>query len=699
MGKPFKIILSTVAALIFLLIAVVCILPFVIDPNDFKPEIAAAVKDKTGRDLTLDGELKISLFPWIGISTGKMVLSNAPGFEAPAFASLEESELKVRLLPLLSKKIDVSRIVLKGLVLNLAKNQQGIGNWSNLSGSGQMQPAPTGNIGKQLEQSAPTAALAAFTIGDITIENARINWNDRQTGKHIEITDLKLNTDKFTFDKPADLAVSLIALDSQSQIIQTVTLNTELSVNQQLNIFALHDTDLQVTSTGENVPGKTLTTALTAADISLDLAKQTAKISGVQLTSGEVKLSAELTGTAIKDKPAFQGPVSIAAFSPAKMMQRLAIALPARQDANTLNKMAINFDLTATAESAELTNLIMSLDETQIKGSVGINDFTLPAIVFALDADAIDIDRYLPPADKASKPIADPAVVLAVSANALPVETLRKLNAEGTVSLNKLKVNGLLMQDIQLKLDAKNGIIHTQQSVNQFYQGNYSGNLTLNARSDQPILKVNEKIDHVQLEPLLQDYLGEARMSGTINVSAQLQGRGNKTDELKSSLNGRVSFLVKNSVIKGFNLQQIIDSGKALIKGSALPADNKSDQTLFSAISGTATITNGIIQNNDLVAKSSKLQVDGKGNINLISEALDYKVDAKLLSRKTDTEPEKIKGAATIHIAGTLIKPSYSIDIASLLTDKNKAKIDKLINKIDKKLGPGIGDLLKNFLK
>jgi AsmA protein len=160
-----------------------------------------------------------------------------------------------------------------------------------------------------------------------------------------------------------------------------------------------------------------------------------------------------------------------------------------------------------------------------------------------------------------------------------------------------------------------------------------------------------------------------------------------------------LSFLFKDGAIKGFNLQKIIDEGKALIKGSALPSDNKNDQTLFSEMAGTATIANGLIQNNDLVVKSSKLRVDGKGNVNLISEAVDYKLDAKLLDEKASTEPEQVKGAVAINVAGTIDKPLYTIDLESLLTDKNKAKVEKLINKIDKKLGSGVGDLLKNILK
>ena len=107
MGKPLKFMLSSIAVLFLLLIAAVCILPFVIDPNDFKPEIAAAVKGKTGRDLVLDGELKLSLFPWIGVSTGQLALSNASGFQNPQFASVEASEIKVLLLPLLEKKLEI----------------------------------------------------------------------------------------------------------------------------------------------------------------------------------------------------------------------------------------------------------------------------------------------------------------------------------------------------------------------------------------------------------------------------------------------------------------------------------------------------------------------------------------------------------------------------------------------------------------
>ncbi len=104
MGKPIKVILTTSAAIVFLIAITIFILPLFIDPNNFKPEIAAAVKEKTGRDLELTGPLKLSIFPWVGISTGKMALGNLAGFQDTPFATLEEGNIKVKVIAAISKK-------------------------------------------------------------------------------------------------------------------------------------------------------------------------------------------------------------------------------------------------------------------------------------------------------------------------------------------------------------------------------------------------------------------------------------------------------------------------------------------------------------------------------------------------------------------------------------------------------------------
>lgn len=701
MGKPLKIILSILATVTLLTIAVVCALFIFIDPNDFKPEIQAAVKDKIGRELTLEGELKLSIFPWLGISSGKMALSNAEGFQGRPFAEIEESNINVKLLPLLSKEIEVDRIVLRGLTVNLAKNKQGINNWHDLA---ETQPeASVPDSGKQDVQSG-AKAQTILSVGGITIEDARIDWDNQKSGEHLEIKDLTLNTDKIVFDQPFAVDLALVVSDTRAKLTETIKLSMDLTVNEKLDAFYLADVNLQTTTAGEKIPGQSLKSTLTAADVALDMAKQDLKISTLQLESGDLKIAADVTGTQIKDQPSLQGPVTVAEFNPVQVMKQLAMTPPVTRDASALTRLAMNFNLLATDKSADLQNLVVKLDDTTINGSAGIKNFSEPAITFDLTADAIDVDRYLAPekaTDTKSKPIASPATTTAAAASALPVDTLRKLNANGQLTLQKLKASNLTLQDIHVKLNAKNGIVTTQQSVKQFYQGSYSGNLNMDVRGNQPKLAVNETVNHVQVAPLLKDYKGEARMSGAVNASAQLQAQGHTADELKSSLNGRLSFLFKDSVILGFNLQKIIDNSKALIKGAPLPTDNKNDQTLFSEITGTATVNNGILHNNDLIAHSSKLRVNGKGSANLNTEKLDYKINATLLKSADASGQQAEKMAVAINVGGTFNEPAYTVDPTSLLTEEHKAKIEekkqKLLDKLDKKIGPGASDLLKRL--
>ena len=705
MSRLLKIVLYVLASVILLIVIAAVALPLFINPNDFKPEIQTAVKENTGRDLLIEGDLDLSVFPWIGISTGKLSLSNAQGFPEQTFAEIEESNVKVKLLPLLSKKLEVSRIVLKGLTLNLAKNKQGISNWDDLAGAKtdpEIEPAKTSTTDTA---KAPSASpLAALAIGGVSIEQAKIIWDDQQQGKHIEINDFNFSTGKLVFDQAIDVDLSLKISNSEPELTETLSFSTDLIINEQLDNFKLTAINIESITKGKDIPGESLTVTL-LAEIALNLAQQTIDITDLKLNTNNLTLLANINGTNIKDKPVFKGSINIEEFNLAQLMKSMAMPLPKMQDPKALNNLSVALNLLATPDSADIKNLAIKLDDTNISGSSKINNFAKPAINFNLKIDAIDADRYLAPAakGKSSKPVATPASAAAAGASLFPVETLRGLNVNGLLAIDSLKINNLNMQGLSLKLNAKNGLIKTQQSVKQLYKGDYTGYTTINVKNRTPTLALNEKLSNVHVEPLLKDMLGEARMSGVVNANAKIQSRGNTTAAIKSALNGNINFNFKDGVIRGFNLQKIIDSSKSLIDGTPLPTENKNDQTVFSVIRGTAKIKNGLVSNDDLYAEASKLRVNGKGTANLVSDKLDYTVNAKLLKTvATATTPEKIKGLPIIvNVGGTIAKPSYQLDIAAMLLEKNKEKIykkrDELIKKLDDKIGPGVGELLKGL--
>ena len=134
MPKFLKITLYTLGAAVLLItLTLVGILLFV-DPNDYKDDITTAVRDATGRELTIDGNLELSVFPWLGLSLGRTRLGNAPGFGDQPMAQVEAVDIKVKLLPLLKSQLEMKTVLLRGLQLNLARKADGRSNWDDLTG-------------------------------------------------------------------------------------------------------------------------------------------------------------------------------------------------------------------------------------------------------------------------------------------------------------------------------------------------------------------------------------------------------------------------------------------------------------------------------------------------------------------------------------------------------------------------------------
>src|SRR5512143_1131923 len=107
MNRPLKILGIVVGVIVLLFVALLVAVAVLVDPNDYKDDITAAVQRATGRQLTLDGKLQLEVFPTIRIAVGGASLSNAAGFGAEPMAKIGGAELKLALLPLLSRRIDI----------------------------------------------------------------------------------------------------------------------------------------------------------------------------------------------------------------------------------------------------------------------------------------------------------------------------------------------------------------------------------------------------------------------------------------------------------------------------------------------------------------------------------------------------------------------------------------------------------------
>ncbi len=104
MGRILKLLAVFVGALLVLIVVAGLLVALLVDPNDYRDEIAQAVEDATGRELTIEGDLSLSVFPWVAIEVGRTQLGNAEGFGDEPFASFERASLSVKLIPLLFRR-------------------------------------------------------------------------------------------------------------------------------------------------------------------------------------------------------------------------------------------------------------------------------------------------------------------------------------------------------------------------------------------------------------------------------------------------------------------------------------------------------------------------------------------------------------------------------------------------------------------
>ena len=197
MNQLLKTLLIIVAGIVGVIVFASVALFLFFDPNDYRDEISAGVKEVTGRDLTIEGDLSLSIFPWLAIEVGRTELGNAEGFGDEPFMRFEAASLSVRMLPLiLSQETTVGTASIEGLVVNLQVAADGTTNWDDLS-----QPEET--VGFEIPETDTEPAKVDF--GSIRVSDANVSYTDAQTGNAYTVTNLAFNSDGIGADEPFDL--------------------------------------------------------------------------------------------------------------------------------------------------------------------------------------------------------------------------------------------------------------------------------------------------------------------------------------------------------------------------------------------------------------------------------------------------------------------------------------------------------------
>jgi len=714
MGKFLKFILWLVVALAALVAIAALVLPMVIDPNDYKAEIATAVEKQTGRTLTIEGDITLSVFPWLGLDIGPTQFSNAAGFDEPSMARMEAVQVRVKLLPLLRKQLEVDKIRLSGLQLYLAKDKQGLTNWADLTAPAKA-GEPTDKAATETAGDAAAGGLERLAIGGIEVTGASLHWDDRSSDSRYEVNELSLTTGAIEPGEAFDLNLQMQLLSTQPAIKTGLSLRGELLIATDLDALTITGAKLEVDAQGDSLPDGQVRAALTT-DVSLGLAAQTLLLPNMVLETLGLQITASVTGADISsDAPRFNGTLAIAEFVPRKVLQALGEAAPVTADDSVLRKADANMAWDASLQHFAASALTAHLDETTLNGELKVQSFDAPAITFALLLDQIDIDRYLPPAtgqeggaegasgDKAAGSSGGKgAGKSSPQSGELPLEPLRNLNLNGELRMAQLKAFNLRSRDVLIQIRARDGVLDISPLTAKLYEGAIDVDLKLDARKDTPRFTVKESLTGVQAGPLLKDLTGDDPLLGTANVKADLNTAGSNVDEILNALKGTAEFSFKEGAINGVNIAALIREAQATLKGQPAPKQEQPNQTDFALMQGTATVTNGLVKNDDLILQSPLLRITGAGEVNLPKEAVDYMLTTKFvgsLEGQGGKGYQELEGLSVpVHVGGTFSKLTYAPDLGAVAKDAAKAEVEKRVQeekqKLEKKLGTDIPDSL-----
>ncbi|MGA6827696.1 AsmA family protein [Nitrospira sp. NS4] len=648
---------------VVLLVGLVLLLPFLVDLNKYQDQYRPLIEEALNRKVTL-ADIRLTIWPRLGLRIGGVTVLDDPAFSSGPFASLTSLEVGVKLLPLLSKKIEVEEITLRDPVIAVVKNHAGVMNVSSMGGA---MPAQAPEPGTPPPASSdPLQILALFAVDRVSIEGGKVTYRDLST---VPVAEYQV--------QDLDLSVRSVHLG------QMPTVRFKATV-QPLN--------LPISLDGSFGP-LVERLELKQYDFAMGVGKMVLALKGA-LVGGvlDATLSSPLIDMA-------DLPVSLPLTRPVQIKDLLVVAqlpyplkegVPPLEVANiptlglavVMGHSSLNIkgsilggqaDVTVTSPSVKTTDLPVAVP---LAKPVEIKDLTVRAKT------RVPFKPDVPPLEMADVPDLRLGVVLGrsvldVKGSVLNGQALMAVSSP-SLQTGDLPVETGLAKSIEIKnLLINVGLKGPDARVSLFSAQLFNGQIKAQGGmvmgSAGPPFTGTLTIDGLQLGPALEALSPDSRvsMSGTAAMKLAVTGRGVTMPDVAQALEGAGHLRVKDGTIEGVNL---LEEAVTLLKAAGVSLGHAKG-TVFSTIETDVTVKRGLATVQKLLVDSHDFQATGGGtvgfdrtlrlavNLNL-SQALSQKLAGSSPFAKLAMKEGRVR--LPLIITGTMEQPSYGLDMKGL---------------------------------
>ena len=662
---------------LFLIAAIAFFLFF--DPNDFREKIAQGVKEETGRDLVIDGEVNLQLFPWLAVEVGHATLGNAEGFGDEPFAEFDRAELSVQLLPLLLRReVAVGAAVLDALRLNLEVDSNGRSNWDDFVSAGDGAES-IGDVA-----AGPEAVDGqAFEVSGVDINDASIVYANRDTGEVYTLNGMNMKIGRISGRDPIPASGNLQFEIQPAGMSGDIEVETIIAFDLESGLVKLNDFSLEGVTDG--LANSPTSLGIKTAGIELNTAEQTVQLQPIEVRALDVEISADVQPFSYAGAIEMTAEIKIAAFSPRSLMFLFDVSPPETADPSVLSSLAIEAQADIRESYASLSDLTIKLDDTTFTGGVTVPFDMSERHLLELSADAIDLNRYMAPAEEGGTNDQGESVPVEI-----PVDLIKPLNARGSLKVDSVLLGGLELEQVDLNLETRDGRMRLHPMSAALFGGSYSGDIRIDVLEAVPVLSMNESVQGVDLAKLALAMFEQENVTGTMSGNFKLSGRGKDMVDVQRTLAGNLSFELKNGTYEGTDVWHELRRARAVFKKEAPPEPVLPARTRFTSVTATGVVTDGIMRNNDLVADLPFMQLTGNGDVDLPAGTVDYNLRARVFAK-----PEVMQGATAeeiedltktvipLKITGPVTAPSIKPDIEELLRRRVEEEVkEKLQDKL-----------------
>ncbi len=650
------------------------------DPNDYREDIESAVRESTGRELAIEGDIALRLFPWLAVEVGRTTLGNAPGFGEAPFAEVESARLSVRLWPLIVRReVRVGTAEIDGLRLVLVVDERGRSNWDDLV--------------PEDEDTGDTPAAArrgALDVSGVDINNAFISYAQREKGDTYTLSDVNFAIGRIADDRKPVPASGSLRFDVQpAGMSGEVDVDTVVAFDPDSRVVTFDGFTLEGIIEGLAEGPSRLAFSTDGIDVQTD--DQVVTMQPVTLSVLDIDARANVEPFSYAGTIAPTASIEVDAFSPRSLMTRFGVEPPETADPAALSSVAFRAKAAVREQDVALTEVEVIVDGESFTGQLNVPMDPKGKYRFDLSGNSLDVNRYMAPAaeggDGGGSGTAAPVE--------LPVDLIKGLNASGTFKVGSVQLGALQLDNVRLGLASQGGRLRVHPIAAGLYGGTYEGDVRVDASGASPVLSLNENVQAVDLAKLAMAMFEKKNITGSLAGNFRLSGRGGDLSEVQRTLGGTMTFELKDGTYEGTDVWYELRRARALLRKETPPEPVLPARTRFSSVKATGVVTDGIMRNDDFVADLPFMQLTGGGDVNIPDGTVDYALMARVF-RKPEAmgaaTPEEIeeftKTVIPLKVTGPLASPKVSPDVEALLRQRVETEIKKKVE-----------DKLKDLLK